>query len=172
MKIVSIFGDRLFSFHFEGETKNELRRLLSLWNNTEHLYQFVVQHKADLPGIMSTSTLVNQLVENANDIEDSLFELSTEPERSLGEFFMPLENHEFFYVKLSKQKGKKNYLRVYAIKIDENCFVITGGAIKFHHLNKERQHTQDEMIKINKCREYLKDNGVFDADSFYEFLNQ
>ena len=61
---------------------------------------------------------------------------------------------------------------IVAIKIDNNCFVITGGAIKFHHLNKDRPHTQKEMQKINRCRDYLKDNGVFDADSFYEFLNE
>ena len=63
-------------------------------------------------------------------------------------------------------------MRLFAIKIDNNCFVITGGAIKFHHLNKDRPHTQKEMQKINRCRDYLKDNGVFDADSFYEFLNE
>jgi hypothetical protein len=25
---------------------------------------------------------------------------------------------------------------------------------------------------MDRCRDYLKDNGVFDADSFYEFLNE
>ena len=28
------------------------------------------------------------------------------------------------------------------------------------------------MKKLDKCRDYLKDNGVFDADSFYEFLKE
>ena len=46
------------------------------------------------------------------------------------------------------------------------------GTIKFHHLNKDRPHTQKEMQKMDRCRDYLKDNGVFDADSFYEFLNE
>lgn len=83
---------------------------------------------------------------------------------------MIIKNTEF--VTLSKQKGRKNYLRIYAIRIDENCFVITGGTIKFHHLNKDRQHTQKEMDKINACRDYLKANKVMDADSFYEFINE
>jgi hypothetical protein len=38
--------------------------------------------------------------------------------------------------------------------------------------NKDRPHTQKEMQKMDRCRDYLKDNGVFDADSFYEFLNE
>jgi hypothetical protein len=77
----------------------------------------------------------------------------------LEEFFKPLDNQEYHIVELSKQKGRKNYLRLFAIKIDYHCFVI-------------RPHTQKEMQKMDRCRDYLKDNGVFDADSFYEFLNE
>ena len=71
-----------------------------------------------------------------------------------------------------RQKGRKNYLRIYALRIDKNCFVITGGAIKFTHLMQDRKHTQLELNKIEMCRNYLKENGIIDADSFYEFLNQ
>lgn len=90
----------------------------------------------------------------------------------MEEFFKPLNNQEYNIVELSKQKGKKNYLRLFAIKIDKDCFVITGGTIKFHHLNKDRPHTDLEMKKIDRCREYLKNNNVFDANSFYEFLKE
>lgn len=172
MKIVCIFADQLFAFHYDNEADNELRRLLTLWNDTAHLYEFITKHKADAPQNVPILALVNQLIDNANDIDDTLNEISTDPEKSLEEFFKPLDNQEYHVVELSKQKGRKNYLRLYAIKIDKNCFVITGGAIKFHHLNKDRLHTQMEMQKIDKCRGYLKDNSVFDADSFYEFLNE
>ena len=172
MKIVRIFADQLFAFHYDSEADNELRRLLTLWNDTAHLYQFVTLHKADAPQNVSILVLINQLIDNANDIDDTLNEISTDPERSLEEFFKPLDNQEYHIVELSKQKGRKNYLRLYAIRIDKNCFVITGGAIKFHHLNKDRPHTQKEMKKIDKCRNYLKDNSAFDADSFYEFLKE
>jgi cell division protein FtsB len=63
-------------------------------------------------------------------------------------------------------KCTANQKLLFAIKIDYHCFVITGGTIKFHHLNKDRPHTQKEMQKMDRCRDYLKDNGVFDADSF------
>ncbi len=170
MKIISIFADQLFAFQYKNEADNELRRLLTLWNDIAHLYQFVKQHKADAPQNVAIPILINQLIDNANDIDDTLNEISTHPDKNLEEFFKPLDNQEYHIVELSKQKGRKNYLRLYAIRIDKNCFVITGGAIKFHHLNKDRPHTQKEMEKIDKCRDYLKDNNVFDADSFYEFL--
>lgn len=172
MKIVSIFEDQLFAFHFKGESKNELRRLLTLWTNTEYLYKFLKDNKSDLPKGVPISILVSQLIENANDIDDILHEISNDPERKLEDFFKPLDNQEYQIVNLSKQKGRKKYLRLYAIKIDNNCFVITGGAIKFHHLNKNRPHTKNEMQKIEMCRDYLKENQVFDSVSFYEFLNE
>lgn len=170
MKIISIFANQLFTFHYENETENELRRLLNLWNDSIYLYSFVIQNKADAPKNTSVQTIINQLIKNANYIDDILNEISKDSTKSLEEFFKPLNNQECQIVDLSKQKGRKNYLRIYAIRVDKNCFIITGGAIKFHHLNKQRIHTQREMEKINKCQDYLKTNGVFDSDSFYEFL--
>lgn len=172
MRIVCIFTGQLFAFHYENEVDNELHRLLNQWTDTAYLYQFVTQHKSDVSQKVSVPQLIEQLINNVNDIEDALNEISTDPERGLDEFFKPLDNQEYHIVELSKQKGRKNYLRLYAVRIDKNCFVITGGTIKFHHLNKERHHTREEMKKIDQCRNYLNANSVFDADSFYEFLNE
>ena len=174
MKIVRIFADQLnlFAFHFEGVKMNELRRLITLWNDTSHLYQFVTNNKSDIPKNVSINTLVFQLIEDAKKIDDTIYEISNNPSKRLEEFFKPLANQEYHIVELSKQKGRKNYLRLFAIKIDVNCYVITGGAIKFHHLNKDRLHTLKEMRKLDRCRDFLKENGVFDANSFYEFLNE
>ena len=172
MKIVRIFGNQLFAFQYEHETDNELDRLIDQWNDTGYLYEFVRENNGDVPKNTPIPSLINQIIDNANDIDDVLNEISEDEARSLEEFFKPLDNQEYQIVELSKQKGRKNYLRLYAIRIEKNCFVITGGAIKFHHLNKDRPHTQKEMEKINGCRDYLKANGVFDGDSFYEFINE
>jgi hypothetical protein len=145
--------------HFKGEKFNEMRRLLTLWNDTAYLYEFVTNNKSDIPKDLNILALVSQIIDHANDIDDRLYEISSNPEKGLEEFFKPLDNQEYHIVELSKQKGRKNYLRLFAIKIDYHCFVI-------------RPHTQKEMQKMDRCRDYLKDNGVFDADSFYEFLNE
>jgi hypothetical protein len=145
--------------HFKGEKFNEMRRLLTLWNDTAYLYEFVTKNKSDIPKDLNILALVSQIIDHANDIDDRLYEISSNPEKGLEEFFKPLDNQEYHIVELSKQKGRKNYLRLFAIKIDYHCFVI-------------RPHTQKEMQKMDRCRDYLKDNGVFDADSFYEFLNE
>lgn len=170
MNIVSIFANKLFAFHYDDEDEDELSRLLNLWNDTFYLNEFLEKNKADIPQDENINQLPFKILSFANEIDDKLDELSNNNKSQLEEFFAPLDNQEYHEVELSKQKGRKNYLRIYALKIDENCYVITGGAIKFTHLMEQREHTNQELIKINRCRDYLKRNDVFDADSFYEFL--
>ena len=33
---------------------------------------------------------------------------------------------------------------------------------------QDREHTMIELNKLNKCKEFLKQNGVFDKDSFID----
>ena len=37
---------------------------------------------------------------------------------------------------------------------------------------QERAHTQEELKKINQCRQFLMDNGVFDSDSFISMIEE
>ena len=102
MKIVPIFADKLYAFHYKGEPDNELGRLLALWNDTLHLYQFVIQNKKDAPKKKSTKALVEQIIENANEVDDILIELAENENRALDEFFKPLNNQEYKMLALSR----------------------------------------------------------------------
>jgi hypothetical protein len=171
MKIVHIFEGKLFTFHYLDEAENELKRLLNLWNDSEYLYQFVNENKKDTKNI-PTEALIEQIKKDAAVIDEILYKLATSNVENLDIFFKQLDNKEYQVINLSKRKGRKNYLRLYALKIDTNCFVITGGAIKFTLLMEEREHTKKELQKLDKCRQFLKNNGIFDSDSFFEFLNE
>jgi len=118
---------------------------------------------------------INQFVKNrlsdAEKIQDCIDDL-LEQSKPLEYYFIPLYDQETGIKILSKQKGKtstKDGLRIYAIKIDINCFVITGGAIKMSQAMQDHSCTREELKKIEKARDYLKENGVFDEDSFFEF---
>lgn len=37
---------------------------------------------------------------------------------------------------------------------------------------QDRKHTQIELDKLNICREYLIQNGVFDQDSFVDYIKE
>lgn len=172
MKIVRIFDNRLFAFQWDEEETNELDRLLTCWNEVSYLYQFVQKHSEDIPRGITVELCVNQLLFNSQELEQILNEIAEDTNRSCSDFFKPLNNLEYGTTELSRQKGRRNFLGLYAIRIDNNCFVITGGAIKLHHLNKDRPHTAKEMQKMEKCRDYLKYMGIADTDSFYELINE
>ena len=65
-----------------------------------------------------------------------------------------------------------SWLRIYAIRIEPNVYIVTGGAIKLTATMQEREHTQKELDKLNTCRDFLKQNGVFDQDSFVDFFEE
>ncbi len=105
-------------------------------------------------------------------LKTCLLSLQKNKNAKLEEFFRPLNNQEYQIRKLAGQKGRKNYLRIYAIKIDDNCFLVTGGAIKFTQFMGERDHTTAELDKIKKYRNYLITENVFDITSFNDFLTE
>ena len=69
-----------------------------------------------------------------------------------------------------KRRSHASWLRVYAVRVDTNMFIVTGGAIKLTRTMQERSHTQLELDKLNRCRDYLKDQGVFDTTSFMDHI--
>lgn len=170
MKITSIFANKLFAFQYEDQYENELSRLLKLWTDTEYIYRFITDNIADFPATENIDELTVELMADADEINDVLYGLAHDDSDHLESFFRPLNNQEYQWVELSRQKGRRNFLRIYGLKIDQNCFVITGGAIKLTKLMQDREHTNSELKKLNAGRDYLRANGVFDNDSFFEFL--
>jgi hypothetical protein len=128
MKIVSIFEEQLFSFHFEGEKYNEYDRLIESWTDVDYLYDFAKRNTNNV----DIDKYVSDRLEDAEQIIDLVEDISSNSHKSLDTFFQPLHNSEYSLKELSLQKGKtkhrnrKNHLRIYAIRIDVNCFVITG----------------------------------------------
>lgn len=64
-----------------------------------------------------------------------------------------------------------SWLRIYAIKLSEGIYVITGGAIKLTLKMEEREHTKQELVKMEKVRSFLLNENIIDNDSFVEYMN-
>lgn len=173
MKIVDIFADQLFSFVYKiKETDtwdlNEYDRLMELWTDVSYLREY-----AKTNGVKNPTKFAKQRLENAEEIQDLIEEITTQ-QKTLEYYFRPLNDNESGIKILSLQKGKirNNGLRLYAIKIDENCFVITGGVIKMSHKMKDHKDSKQELNKIKQAKNYLHANDVIDKDSFFEFINE
>lgn len=174
MKIVDIFAKKLCSIAYKKEGSEEYDiceydRLLDLWTDVSYLHQYATANK-----IKDVNRFVKARLKDAEQIEDFLEEL-TQESTPLDAYFHQLDNNETGFKLLSLRKGKaskQDGLRLYAIKIDDDCFLITGGAIKMSLKNKDHKDTQKEMEKIAKVKSLLQDNDVIDSESFYEFRTE
>jgi hypothetical protein len=165
MKIITIFAEKLYAIQYDGETLNELARLMDLWADVAYLRQFAKEY-----GITDVRQFVHDIREDAEFIEDLLVEMA-QNKSPLEQFFKPLNNLETGIKVLSLQKGRRYKLRVYAIRIDADLFLITGGAIKIVFRMEEHTDTQKEKDKLEAVWRFLQRNGVFDDNSFYELIN-
>jgi hypothetical protein len=48
---------------------------------------------------------------------------------------------------------------LYAIRLAENCYLVTGGAIKLT-LDMKREHLQNELKKLEQAKLFLRSNGI------------
>lgn len=167
MEIVRIFADQLFAFRYRDESDNEYDRLMDLWVDVAYLRSFAIKNK-----VLNVNEFINDILQDAEEIQDFLENLN-QNNQPYGFYFEPLQFAERTRV-LSLQKGKikRNQLRLYAIKIDDDCFVITGGAIKMSQKMDEHEDTALELVKLNNARIYLNSKDVFNQDSFFELLNE
>ena len=47
---------------------------------------------------------------------------------------------------------------------------VPGGAIKLTHTMQEREHTLEELRKLEKVRNFLLSEGACDMDGFYDLI--
>ncbi len=179
MKLVRIFptkGDGLFSVHFSGQPQDEFRSLFDFWSDPELLEDFFEQNRADLAQDRyqhpSVEDAVLWTIEESQILQKVLYERALQgqedPYNTLQKLFKPLGPKDSR--SLSYQRNKvygrrhKGWLRIYAIRLNPNTFVVTGGAIKLTQLMQDRDHTQNELVKLEKVKQFLKSNGIDDGD--------
>lgn len=169
MKIVSIFDTlkpTLYSIHFDEEVQDEYHRLLEFWNDPEYLLNFFTKNQNDLKYYsIDINGAAIETYKLAKRLEESVVDASEN--HTLQILFKPLNNFETsINIEHQKTKAKRKWLRMYAIRIGHNCFVITGGAIKLTREMKERAHTRKELHKIDKVKDFLQANGLYDPEDF------
>ncbi len=172
MRIVRIFATRLNAFQYDTEDFDEVKRLFQHWQDPEFLEDFFYKNSGDLPFFNSIS-IENAIISTKAEairLESELKRLSESQSESLDNIFIPLDKYLDNDLTRSKAKGdrQKSWLRLYALKIDSNVYVVTGGTIKLTKKMQDREHTNKELQKIERCRDYLHEQGITDIDGFKE----
>lgn len=164
---------------YEGENDNALYTLFDQWSDVMWLRSFFKANWRDLTSYFKI-TDVNQAIEDTIEDSDKLqgIIMDISPSANLDELFRPLENYRTKGIFLGKEKAKlkrikrhSSWLRIYAIRLSEGVYVITGGAIKLTLKMEEREHTRQELVKLEQVREFLLSENIIDDDSFVEYMN-
>lgn len=181
MTFDDITGDRkLWAVHFEDEEDNELYKVLNNWADVIWLRDFFKENIDDLNAYFNITDIkvaVNDTIEDSERLRYIIMDIS--PDTDLSRIFRPLNNNEASDAMLQKEKarlkrkyGHSSWLRLYAIKLIQGNYIITGGAIKLTATMQEREHTRQELAKIDKVRRFLLEENIIDDEGFIEYLSE
>lgn len=171
-------NNTLWAVRYDEAEDNALRELFAQWSDPEWLVDFFLENMADLASyfkITDINQAIYDTIEDSNRMQCLILDIS--PEADLDRLFRPLKNSRTGEMLLGKEKARiKNrpqhasWLRIYAIKLEPGCYIITGGAIKLTRTMQERVHTLAELKKMEMVRQFLLDGGAIDADGFEDFM--
>lgn len=171
-----IADGRLWSVKYTGENSNALQKVLEQWRDAEWLSDFFLQNFDDLISYFQITNIeeaIYQTFEDRDELACIIMDIS--PDANLDNFFRPLDNNRTSEMLLGKEKGRphrRSWLRLYAIKLNAGIYIITGGAIKLTRTMQEREHTLLELEKMEKVRNFLLNERIFDEDSFNEYQQE
>ena len=172
--------DHLWAVKDPDKEADELTILFRNWTNGDYLLDFFLANFDDLKETFRIERIdqaVNDTFEDADALQELILDFPyTE---HLDNLFKPLDVTDTRVRVLSREKARNwdrqrhaSWLRIYAIRLEPNVYVVTGGAIKLTRTMQEREHTTIELQKLNRCKDYLRSSGVFDQDSFVELTNE
>lgn len=180
MEIGTIFAvekGTLYAVQYEEYDCDEFVRAFRNWNDTEYLEDFFETHKADLSGVyagISVEHAIFRTINEAGEFQDKIRGVAKNGSFDAGNslqdlVFYPLhKNDTGFKLQESKAYGTehKSWLRVYAIRISAECYVVSGSTIKLTAAMQDREHTDMELKKLEITAQELKKWGYAEADDF------
>ncbi|TXE10335.1 hypothetical protein ES711_00010 [Gelidibacter salicanalis] len=180
MKIIDTFAivkESLYSVQYDTEELNEFAKCFELWNDPIYLREFFEQHKEDLDNKFWNGISIEQAIiktkEDARLFEEEILYIAesgkTERLETLSTLFEPLSQRVIGEnLERDKAKGMKrpSWLRIYAIRIEANLFVVCGGAIKLTPTMNTRDHLILELDKLEFTRNYLQEEDDENLEFF------
>jgi hypothetical protein len=188
MEIVPIFANEmtfegLYAIRYHPDDDDEFERLFSSWSDVEYLTNYLKENIGYLLNphfeSRSISSLADQVLEEGEILEKELFNYANAGLALSGDrlemIFQPLGKqavipiHQHTKAKLNRRKP---LLRIYALRLGKNTFIITGGAIKLVHSMADHPDTIKELEKLNKVKAFLKSQGIDTDDDLTYYYEQ
>ncbi|MBR1543286.1 MAG: hypothetical protein IJ626_00095 [Muribaculaceae bacterium] len=182
LEIIAIYPQNIYSIQYNDQEENEFDRLFNLWNDVGYITQFLEdnQEYLNLPIWQQTPNpedAARQVLQEATKLEelfDSLYENVLKGRKpDFDNHFSFLEGKYKYFLQWPPMKSYGTYrpslLRMYAIKMKENVYLITGGGIKLADKIQNSPDLKDHVLQnIDKVRTFLKENGILEAEDMNE----
>ncbi len=184
MKFIRIFEDSdcLLTIKEDDEKYDEFSKIFNQWTSIEYLDNFFTANEKDLKRPFWEGISIEQaIIETRNEAIKFRKYLKKIYKKTPNErlplflrLFQPLSKNQVPIPFLDKKKAygsrNKTWLRMYALKASEDIYIITGGTIKLTDNMGERSHTSFELKKLEKCKQFLINEGIVDEDGVIEQL--
>lgn len=191
MKLIPIFvdhttGEGLYAIQYKGQEFNEFERLFDLWIDEDYLSEYLNANLKYFDTQYFEGITIDQTMDKILDealVLEHLLDAYCErgfnkSGKKLQMLFSPLHDKVFRLLPNQESKAKlkspafrKPLLRIYAVRIDANTFIITGGAIKLSKKMEDHEDTRAELRKLKQVKSFLKANqinSVDDINYYYE----
>ncbi len=167
MELDTIIEGYLYAIQWENKDNNSLDDMAISYNDPEYLLHYFNKNTEKLKYYQNPSYTPQEAAirtrKEATEIIKELRDLATNSgNSSLDDLFEPLHTNEAFnhprYYTDMKAKGYPDnapWLRVYAVKCDENLYVITGYGIKLVQDMRDDKDLNFELTKLQMATDFL-----------------
>ena len=153
-----------------------------------YLHSFYIENEVLLKDQYWRRISKNRFVEDTIASSPTIFSdfKNAFKQKTLYDLFEPLDKRDVAIRKQNEQgkhphrlvrlKSKYGFIanrvpfRIYAIEVDTDCFIITGGAIKIVEEMKQAPNTYLELKKIDYVFNELQEAGINNKDSLLDYL--
>lgn len=184
VEIVEVYKDWLYSISFDEEDLNEYHRVFREWHDLDYLVRFFSEHRDFVDSDFwknagldpdNPEQSAERVINEADNLETYIGQLVANCSNGVKPDF-----DEYFHFLGGKYKclwslePVKSYgtdspslLRLYAIKIDANCYLIVYGGIKLGDTIQNSPVLKDKVFsKIDSVMSFLKANGITESEDF------
>ncbi len=181
MKIVGIFAildKKLLAVQFDGEDADEFTLAFRNWQDPEFLEGFFEQNRNELKGgfwgQISVEEAIWITINESEKFESNVLDVaksgSANQKTALADLvFRKLHKNDFSITHVeSKAYGSKHksWLRLFAIRISKELYVVSGSAIKLTRALQDKVHTNIELEKLKITKAYLSEIGLLTEDDY------
>jgi hypothetical protein len=178
VEIVDIYKDLLYSISFDEEDLTEYHKVFREWHDVDYLVKFFTDHKDEVntafwkeaglnPDDLDKS--VNRVINEAESLETYIRQLVDNCTKGLKPDF-----DAYFHLLGGKYKclwslepvksygtRRPSLLRLYAIRLGTNCYLVVYGGIKLGETIQNSPVLKDQVFhKIDSVLSFLKANGI------------